>query len=118
MRRVTILAVSPTSPLPSSRRRPIEKLVHVFLQIRTHSGVALRSADSPLCSGSSFGPTSAPVVKIGGAMAVVQFAGLVAPGEFQFNVVVPTSVPNGDNPITATYNGTATQSAAVITIQN
>ena len=33
-----------------------------------------------------------PVVKIGGVTATVQFAGLVAPGEFQFNVVVPASL--------------------------
>src|SRR6202040_4020396 len=50
-----------------------------------------------------------PVVKIGGVTAAVQFAGLVAPGEFQFNVVVPSNTPDGDQPIAATYNGVATQ---------
>ena len=44
-----------------------------------------------------------PVIKIGGVAATVQFAGLVAPGEFQFNVVVPSSLANGDQTITATY---------------
>ena len=34
-----------------------------------------------------------PVVKIGGVTATVQFAGLVSPGEFQFNVVVPPNCP-------------------------
>jgi uncharacterized protein (TIGR03437 family) len=57
-----------------------------------------------------------PVVQIGGVAASVQFAGLVAPGEFQFNVIVPSGVPNGDNPIVATYNGASTQSGAVITV--
>ena len=82
------------------------------------------------CNG--FGPTSTllvsgsaaqsgmlsplPVVTIGGAIATVQFAGLVAPGEFQFNVVVPKSLSDGDQPIEATYGGVSTQ-GAIITIQ-
>jgi uncharacterized protein (TIGR03437 family) len=45
-----------------------------------------------------------PVVKIGGIPAMVAFAGLAAPGQFQFNVVVP-AIPDGDQPITAIYNG-------------
>jgi uncharacterized protein (TIGR03437 family) len=59
-----------------------------------------------------------PVVKIGGITALVQFAGLVAPGEFQFNVVVPASTPNGDQQITATYSGLTTQAGTLINIQN
>jgi uncharacterized protein (TIGR03437 family) len=81
-----------------------------------------------------FGPTSAavvsgsetqsgtlsplPVIKIGGVAATVQFAGLVAPGEYQFNVVVPASLADGDQPITATYNGLTTQAGALITVQH
>ena len=59
-----------------------------------------------------------PVVKIGGTAATVQFAGLTAVGEFQFNVVVPLSIPDGDQPITATYNGVTTQPGTLITIQH
>ena len=59
-----------------------------------------------------------PVVKIGGQAAQVTFAGLVAPGEFQFNVVVPSSLANGDQSITATYGGQTTQAGTLITIQN
>jgi hypothetical protein len=36
-------------------------------------------------------------------IATVQFSRLVAPGEFQFSVVVPPSVPDGDQPIVATF---------------
>jgi uncharacterized protein (TIGR03437 family) len=80
-----------------------------------------------------FGPTSEPViagsttqsgslsplpaVKIGGIPATVLFAGLVAPGEFQFNVVVPSNAPDGDQLLTATCDGLQTQSGVVITIQ-
>ena len=59
-----------------------------------------------------------PVVQIGGVTAQVQYAGLVAPGEFQFNVVVPSTLADGDQPITATYNGSATQAGTLITIHH
>jgi uncharacterized protein (TIGR03437 family) len=59
-----------------------------------------------------------PVVKIGGATAEVRFAGLVSPGLFQFNVVVPPSVPDGDNVITATYKGLTTQTGVVLAVQH
>ena len=59
-----------------------------------------------------------PVVKIGGTAATVQFAGLVAPGEFQFNVIIPTQLANGDQTITAAYGGVSTQSGTLITIHN
>jgi uncharacterized protein (TIGR03437 family) len=59
-----------------------------------------------------------PVVKIGGVNATVVFAGLVAAGEFQFNVVVPATLADGDQPITATYNGATTQPGTLLTIQH
>jgi|SRR5271157_1048941 len=84
--------------------------------------------------GNGFGPTSLdvvsgsvtqggvlsplPVVTIGGKNAGVQYAGLVAPGEFQFNVVIPTSLANGDQTITAIYGGASTQAGTLITIHN
>jgi uncharacterized protein (TIGR03437 family) len=83
--------------------------------------------------GNGFGATSAPVVagsavqsgtlpappaiQIGGLTATVLFAGLVAPGEFQFNVVVPLDVPDGDDVVTALYNGQVTQSGVVIRVE-
>jgi uncharacterized protein (TIGR03437 family) len=53
---------------------------------------------------------------MGGVPAAVAFAGLVVPGEFQFNVVVPSTLANGDQAILATYNGQSTQSNTLITI--
>ena len=61
--------------------------------------------------------SSLPVITIGGVSATVSFAGLVVPGEFQFNVVVPTSLANGDQPVTAMYNGLTTQAGTRITVQ-
>ncbi|HEY4364656.1 MAG TPA: hypothetical protein VGN17_27070 [Bryobacteraceae bacterium] len=62
--------------------------------------------------------TPTPAVTIGGVAAKVQFAGLVGPGEFQFNVVVPAGLGNGDQPITATYNGASTQASTLLTVHN
>ena len=59
-----------------------------------------------------------PVVTIGGVNATVQFAGLVAPGEYQFNVVVPKGFGNGDQPIVASFSGAMTQAGTLITVHN
>ncbi len=59
-----------------------------------------------------------PVIKIGGANAVVQYYSLVAPGQFLFNVVVSGTLADGDQPITATYNGLTTHPGTLITIQH
>jgi uncharacterized protein (TIGR03437 family) len=59
-----------------------------------------------------------PTVKIGGITATVQFAGLTFPGEFQFNVIVPAGLGNGDQAIVATYNGVSTQAGTMLTVHN
>jgi uncharacterized protein (TIGR03437 family) len=58
-----------------------------------------------------------PKVTIGNLPATVSFAGLVSPGLYQINLTVPQSAPAGDLPILATYEGSSTQSTAVITVQ-
>lgn len=60
---------------------------------------------------------SNPVVTIGGLSASVEFAGLISPGLFQLNVVVPPSAANGDNAIVATYGGVSTQNGLLLTVQ-
>jgi len=79
------------------------------------------ATSTPIVSGSpSQGGTLSPlpVVTIGGMPATVKFAGLIYPGEFQMNVVVPNSLPDGDQTLTATYNGSTTQSGLLIDIQH
>ena len=78
------------------------------------------STSTPVVSGSetqSGTLSPMPAITIGGVAATVTFAGLVAPGEFQFNVVVPPSLANGDQPTTAMYNGLTTQAGTLITVQ-
>jgi uncharacterized protein (TIGR03437 family) len=79
----------------------------------------LGPTSTPVVSGSetqsgSLNPL--PVVTIGVNPATVQFAGLISPGLYQFNVVVPASTPAGDNALTATYNNLATQSGVLVTV--
>jgi uncharacterized protein (TIGR03437 family) len=80
----------------------------------------LGTTSSPIVSGS---PSQSgtlpvlPVIKIGGATAAVQFAGLVSPGLYQLNIAVPDTASNGDLPITGTYNGVAMQSGVTLAVQ-
>ncbi|HSP70255.1 MAG TPA: hypothetical protein VLN48_21170, partial [Bryobacteraceae bacterium] len=63
-------------------------------------------------------PAPWPLVQIGGVPATVLFAGLVAPGTYIFNIIVPPTVLDGDNILTATYNGLNTQANLYVAIQH
>jgi uncharacterized protein (TIGR03437 family) len=94
--------------------------------------VPAKPGDTVLLFGTGFGPTTPPsptgqlinpaplanpvTVRIGGAAAITQFAGIVSPGEYQFNVVVP-NVSNGDNAVSIEIGGSFSQSNAFLTIQ-
>jgi uncharacterized protein (TIGR03437 family) len=71
-------------------------------------------AGGSLTQGGTLSPL--PAITIGGKNATVQFAGLISPGLFQFNVIVPDSVSQGDQIVKATYNGTSTQPGTLLTI--
>jgi uncharacterized protein (TIGR03437 family) len=58
-----------------------------------------------------------PAVRIGGAPATVLFAGVISPGLYQFNVIVPATAPIGDDALTASYGGLNTP-AAVLAVQH
>jgi uncharacterized protein (TIGR03437 family) len=94
----------------------------------THAGGAAIDASSParpgetiVLYGAGFGGATllspAPAIQIGGACATVQFAGLVAPGLYQFNVVVPPGLSAGDQPVVANFGGQSTQNGVLIPIQ-
>ena len=57
-----------------------------------------------------------PVVKIGGVAATVQFAGLVAVGQYQFNVVVPSTAAAGNVLVVGLTGNTETQPNAFIAV--
>jgi uncharacterized protein (TIGR03437 family) len=76
----------------------------------------------PIVSGSddqSGNLSPLPAIQIGGVSAMVTFAGLnITPGEFQFNVMVPASLADGDQPVTATYDGVTTHAGTLLTVQH
>jgi len=58
---------------------------------------------------------STVTAKVGTADATVEFAGLVASGEFQINIVVP-NLPAGEYPVTITVGGQTSQTGVVVPI--
>jgi uncharacterized protein (TIGR03437 family) len=80
-------------------------------------------ATQPAISATALVPSALPLanlqdlrVRIAGVDATAVFAGLVSPGLYQFNVVVP-NVPDGDQTVTAELRGLATQSGLMVTVQ-
>ena len=60
-----------------------------------------------------------PVIQVGGATAAIAWGGLSATGLYQFNVTLPTSLPNGDASVTAvTAGGISAPATGLITIHN
>jgi uncharacterized protein (TIGR03118 family) len=57
-----------------------------------------------------------PAITIGGAPATVAYAGLIEPGVFQINVVVPVSLPAGDAAVVATAGGQKSQANAFLSV--
>ncbi len=58
-----------------------------------------------------------PQISIANNPVTVTFAGLISPGLYQFNIVVPAGTPPGDDFVTSTYNGASTAAGAKITVQ-
>jgi len=58
-----------------------------------------------------------PVIQIGGAPATVTFAGVISPGLYQFNVVVPSTAQGGDNTVSCSYAGSSSPAGDLIAIQ-
>jgi uncharacterized protein (TIGR03437 family) len=98
-------------------------------------GTAAKVGETIVLFGTGFGatqpaisataPVSAPMplarlqdlsVRIGGVDAGIAYAGLISPGLYQFNVVVP-QVSAGDQSVVAELRGLLTQSNLLVTIQ-
>ena len=77
----------------------------------------------PAISATALVPAPLPIarpedlrVRIGGLDAAVSYAGLISPGVYQFNVVVP-QVGEGDQAVVAELRGLLTQSNLLVTVQ-
>ncbi len=57
-----------------------------------------------------------PVCTVGSNPATVAFAGVISPGLYQLNLIIPAGTSAGDQPIACLYGGTATPSGDLITV--
>lgn len=64
------------------------------------------------------GVTDPVTITIGSTTFPADFSGLVAPGEFQINMTVPTLSGPGDYPITLTIDGKSSQSGVIFPYTN
>ena len=75
---------------------------------------------TPLTAGSAAQtgelPTPWPIVTIDEISAAVKYAGLISPGLYQLNVVVPPLAANGDNQVIATNGGVSSPADAMIPV--
>jgi len=95
--------------------------------------VPAKAGDIILLYGTGFGPTNPPTnfgqtfsgapptadtvtCTIGGLNATVLYAGLVAPGEYQFNILLPAA-PGGDNLVALEVNGISSQTGVYLAMQ-
>jgi uncharacterized protein (TIGR03437 family) len=60
--------------------------------------------------------TTLPTVTIGGVSAFVTYGGLIEPGVFQINVVVPVTLPAGDAAVVATVGTQQSQANAFLSV--
>ena len=76
--------------------------------------------ENALANGSSSQSGKLPVLpsfQIGGNAATVLFAGVISPGLYQFNVIVPVASSDGDNVVTASYNGSAAPGGGLVPVK-
>jgi len=81
-------------------------------------------ATQPAISATALVPLALPLanlqdlrMRIGGVDAAIAFAGLISPGVYQFNVVVP-AVPDGDRAIVAELRGLLTRADLMLAVQH
>jgi uncharacterized protein (TIGR03437 family) len=82
-------------------------------------GVGWGLPTTPLVNGSSTQSGAMPYIpscQVAGANANAAIA-LISPGLYQLNVTIPSTTLSGNQPITCTYNGVATQAGAFIAVQ-
>jgi uncharacterized protein (TIGR03437 family) len=63
-------------------------------------------------------PVTGVSITIGGTPAQVTFGGLVMPGLYQFNVVIPAGTANGDAQVVATVGNTISPTGPLVNVQH
>jgi uncharacterized protein (TIGR03437 family) len=108
--------VAPVGLFPGLTSRPAQpsETISVFLAgLGTNTSPPVPSGSVVTASAAIFDPVTAT---IGGTHSTVVYAGLVATGEYQVNLVVP-SVGSGDQPLIVGLDGVSSQAGVVISVQ-
>jgi uncharacterized protein (TIGR03437 family) len=108
--------IGPPNLIPGVTSTPVKPPETISLAANGFGPTSMQVVSGSVSQGGTLSPL--PVVTIGGVPVNVRFAGLVSPGNYLFNIDVPASLPNGDQQISATYNGQTTQSGVLLTIQH
>jgi uncharacterized protein (TIGR03437 family) len=108
--------VGPVGFIPGAASRPASPGETILLYM-----TGLGSDTSPVIPAGQIVTSPASMtdpinVMIGGQAAIVQYAGLVSPGLYQLNIVVP-AVANGDQTATVQVAGVASENSGVVTVQ-
>jgi uncharacterized protein (TIGR03437 family) len=108
---LSLLGPTTLYPNASTPARPLETVI-IY-------GVGFGLPPAPLVEGSSTQSASLqfPVCTVGGLPASVSAAVLVGPGLYAFFVVVPAGAVTGDNPVSCTYQNSATPAGNLLTVQ-
>ena len=75
------------------------------------------STTAPVVTPLPLTPPTGLAIRIAGVDASIAYAGLISPGVYQFNVVVP-QIHDGEAPVIAEMRGLLTQTALYLTIQH
>jgi uncharacterized protein (TIGR03437 family) len=108
--------VGPVGFIPGAASRPASPGETILLYM-----TGLGSDTSPVIPAGQIVTSPASMtdpinVMIGGQAAIVQYAGLVSPGLYQLNIVVP-AVANGDQTATVQVAGVASENSGLVTVQ-
>jgi len=92
--------------------KPNETIVLYFAGLGLPTTTLVNGASTQ--SGVLPGP---PSIRIGSLQAAVSFAGVISPGLYQLNVIVPVGTTNGDNPISVSYGGSTAPDGILLAVQ-
>ena len=110
------ISLYPGVPLGTGVGTVPAKFGDVILLFGTGFGPTNPTTDFSQTFGGAPLPANTVTCTIGGVPATV-LAALVAPGEYQVNVTVPSGLTSGDNPIVLKVGGVTTQANAYMAIQ-
>jgi uncharacterized protein (TIGR03437 family) len=108
--------VAPVGAIPGTASRPA-KAGDIISLYATGLSALPNCPDGVLLTQACLIPGTQPTVGLGGLAANVLFAGMIGPGLFQVNVLVPAGIPAGTQTAVLSLKSGITQAKAVLAFQ-